>query len=189
MKRKSERGFTLIELVVALAITMILTLIVIMFLTRGKAHARDQQRVADLNTIAQALTQYNAQFRSYPYWEISGNKRGIFNAEAQQQCSDVYPCIYDATSGSSWRTFIDSFLVSRPAAPKNGYERQYFYNAGDDLYTPPTHYAVGTYLEGDKYTVSKTSSDPWYTTGYCMASDCKPEFPSSSSGWMYIVGS
>lgn len=188
MKRKHSKGFTLIELVVAIAIILIIAFIILMSLTKSRARARDQERIADLNTIAQAMTQYNAQNRNYPYWEMIKSKRGIFNYAINDECSETYPCIYDATSGSSWRNFIDNYLTSRPIAPKSGSEMQYFYNATSSESTPPTHYAVGAQLESDNYTATKFSTDPWYTTGYCQASDCLPEFPVSGSGWLYVVG-
>lgn len=188
MKENRKKGFTLIELVVVIGIVLVIASIVFFSLTKNRSKSRDQQRIADLNTIAQSLTQYNTQYRSYPYWEMTKNKQGIFNWAFTGVCDNAYPCIYDATSGSSWRKFTDSFLSSRPVDPKGKGEKQYYYNATSDTSTPPSHYAVGVLLESNGYSATKYSTDPWYTAGYCQAQDCLPEFP-ISDGWMYIVGS
>jgi len=186
---KVRKGFTLIELVVAVAIILVIASIVLVGVMRGKVGARDKQRIADLNTIAQALSQYYTQNGSYPYWEMTKNEKGIFNRQTSGDCGDAYPCIYDATSGSSWRVFMDNFLKSRPTAPKKGQTMQYFYNASPDNSVPPTHFALGVRLEGSSYTASKNNSDPWYTTGYCRASACQPQFPGDNSDvWFYVVG-
>lgn len=184
---KKKWGFTLIELVVVMAIVILIALIIIASIAKSKGKSRDQKRIADLNYIAQSLAQYNAQYRAYPYWEMTGSKRGTFNRSSEAQCLKSYPCIYDATSGSSWRIFVDDYLKSRLVAPKNGEDMQYFYNAQNDSDTPPQHFVVGAKLESNKYTTTKYSSDPWYTTGYCKASECLPQMP-ISDGWIYIVG-
>jgi len=185
----SRKGFTLIELVVAVAIVLVITSIVMINVVHGRARARDQQRIADLNTIAQAMTQYNSEERYYPYWEMTGSKKGIFNYKNNNQCTQSYPCIYDASAGSSWRNFLDNYLKSRPIAPKKGESKQYFYNSSDDASTPPTHFSVGARLESSNYKQNKYPTDAWYTTGYCEANNCKPDFPDKEkSGWFYVVG-
>lgn len=187
MTNKSKWGFTLIELVVVMAIVIILALIIITNIAKSKGRSRDQKRIADLNYIAQSMAQYNAQYRSYLYWEMTGAKRGIFNRSSEGNCTKTYPCIYDATSGSSWRVFIDDFLKSRPVAPKKGEQMEYFYNAQSDTATPPQHFAVGAKLESNNYSATKYNTDPWYTTGYCKASECLPKLP-ITDGWVYVVG-
>ena len=67
MKHKlSQKGFTLLELLVVLAIMMILIGLVLIGLVRARAHARDEERVTSVQTIALALQQYHDVCRVYP---------------------------------------------------------------------------------------------------------------------------
>jgi prepilin-type N-terminal cleavage/methylation domain-containing protein len=63
---KRARGFTLIELMVAIAIIAVLALIIIASLLQAEYKARDAARLADLRTIAQVLEFYNTQTGHYP---------------------------------------------------------------------------------------------------------------------------
>ncbi|MBP6930082.1 type II secretion system protein [Patescibacteria group bacterium] len=183
-----KKGFTLIELVVAITIVLLLSTTLVVILGHSKVNGRDAQRINDVNAIALALTQYNGQYRTYPYWEITNNKQGIFNFDSSGQCSDAYPCIYSAGSGSSWRSFLDSFLTSKPVAPKGKEGSDYYYIASNDNATPPRHFVVATRLEGNKYKATVTESDSWYASGYCLASECNIELPGSKEGWFYVFG-
>lgn len=60
------RGFTLIELLVVIAIIGILTSIVTISLAPARAKARDDQRRANLASIAGALQNYYSQQKAYP---------------------------------------------------------------------------------------------------------------------------
>ncbi len=181
-----KRGFTLIELVVVMAIIVVIASVVMFALVKSKAKVRDQQRIADLNTIAQSLSQYYSDYHSYPYFEAAKSKNGIFARDESGYCFDDYKCIYSAAQGSSWRVFLDSYLKSRPTSPKRGLSWQYFYASSNSTDMPPTNFAVAVKLEGSNYRVSKTKTDMWNTSGYCQAPS--PSLPQMESGWYYIVG-
>lgn len=68
IKRKSKQGFTLIEILIVVAIIGILTALVSVNLQSARQRARDVQRKADLKSIQQALEMYknDQQFASYP---------------------------------------------------------------------------------------------------------------------------
>ncbi|HOE74825.1 MAG TPA: prepilin-type N-terminal cleavage/methylation domain-containing protein [bacterium] len=185
----AKKGFTLIELVVAITIVLLLSTVLVVILGNSKASSRDAQRINDVNALGLALTQYNGEYRNYPYWEITNNKQGIFNFDNSGRCSDVYPCIYSAGAGSSWRTFLDSFLTNKPVPPKKrGEGGDYYYVASTDNTTPPRHFVVATRLEGSNYTATITESDNWYASGYCLASECNIELPGNGEGWVYVFG-
>lgn len=183
-----EKGFTLIELVIVILLLFIIAGIIIAAMNKTRAKARDQQRISDLNTIAETMALYYTQNHSYPYWEVSSNKKGIFNKFTNVECPQTAPCIYDATAGSLWRDLVDSYLTNKPIPPKKGLSWQYYYDAQNDQTTPPEHYAVVTRLETSNYTINKTLSDKWYSGGYCKAPDCKPLPPNVEDGWYYTVG-
>lgn len=187
MKRKSN-GFTLIELAVMILLIVIIAGIVLVAMNRTRAKARDQQRITDLNVLSEAMALYYSQNRSYPYWEVTGAKKGIFNKSSIVECTQAAPCIYDAAAGSLWRDFIEKYLTSRPSSPKKGIIWQYYYDASQDTYTPPVHYAIVAKLETNGFAQNKLSNDKWYSTGYCQAPNCNPLPASSQSGWYYSVG-
>lgn len=73
-KSKQKYGFTLVELLVVVAIIGLLTTMVVISIQRVKAKARDAQRVSDINSIATALTLYHNDFNTYPVYD--GNITG-----------------------------------------------------------------------------------------------------------------
>lgn len=67
---RSQKAFTLIELLITISIITVLTAIAISTFTSLQKSARDAQRKADLSTIQSALEQYHADQNNYP---ITGN--------------------------------------------------------------------------------------------------------------------
>lgn len=64
--RIDYRGFTLIELILVMAIIMILSVIGFGSYTQATLKARDTQRKNDLNQIAKAIELFNNDIGSYP---------------------------------------------------------------------------------------------------------------------------
>lgn len=64
MKRKL--GFTLIEILIVIAIMGILTVITVSQFTTAKVKARDVARKSDLNTVAKALNTFFADYGRFP---------------------------------------------------------------------------------------------------------------------------
>lgn len=64
--RSFNKGFTLIELMIVVAIISILTGIIVTSLTSSKSKSRDAQRVSDINQIQLALEQYFDRCGQYP---------------------------------------------------------------------------------------------------------------------------
>jgi general secretion pathway protein G len=69
MKLNKKRGFTLVELLVVIAIIGLLTSIVVINIQQVKAKSRDSQRVANIKSIAEALTLYSTDFNAYPVYD------------------------------------------------------------------------------------------------------------------------
>jgi type II secretion system protein G len=64
--RRCSKGFTLLELLVVLAIIGILTAIGVAAFSAAQLRARDAQRKSDLKTIASALERYRSKNGTYP---------------------------------------------------------------------------------------------------------------------------
>lgn len=62
----SSRGFTLIEILVVVAIIAVLASIVIVGLSGFRSRGRDARRVSDLRTVQNVLELYYAKNRTYP---------------------------------------------------------------------------------------------------------------------------
>lgn len=69
-RKKLNRGFTLVELLIAISLIGILTGVLLAVLNpRGiQAKARDSQRISDLSKVKVALELYFADNRSYPIY-------------------------------------------------------------------------------------------------------------------------
>ena len=63
---KFKKGFTLLEVVVVIAIMGVLTVIIIPSLNSSRERNRDMERVADIGTIKIGLLNYYAKYDSYP---------------------------------------------------------------------------------------------------------------------------
>ncbi|MDE1924819.1 MAG: prepilin-type N-terminal cleavage/methylation domain-containing protein [Patescibacteria group bacterium] len=64
--KKPARAFTLVELMVVIAIIGILASIIVVSLSSSKAKGRDAKRVSDIRTIQLALEEYYNDNQSYP---------------------------------------------------------------------------------------------------------------------------
>jgi prepilin-type N-terminal cleavage/methylation domain-containing protein len=63
---KHSRGFTLIELMVVIAVIGLLSSIIVVILTSARTDSRDTKRVADLKEITTALQLYYDTYNTYP---------------------------------------------------------------------------------------------------------------------------
>ncbi len=73
----SSEGFTLIELMVSIAIISILSAIIFASFTTARKQSRVAERVTDMKQVQAALEFYYAANRSYPSTGGSGNWRGV----------------------------------------------------------------------------------------------------------------
>jgi type II secretion system protein G len=65
-KNNKTRGFTLVEMVVVIAIIGILTTIVVSSISGNKSRARDDKRVGDIKNMQLALEFYYLKNKNYP---------------------------------------------------------------------------------------------------------------------------
>lgn len=160
-------GFTLVELLVVMAILGILTVVTLGNFQTSQIKARDAQRKHDLREITNALEAYFNDHGGYP--EASGGK---INACS---CDDgPLPCTWDVDPGQ--REFCDKnntvYMSKVPGDPSG--DSTYCYNAD----------STGSYFQLYAKLENKNDSDakldvtcggtPKYNFGI-SSSNCKPE--------------
>jgi len=120
----SLAGFTLIEMLVVVAIISILASVVLTGVTGFQASARDTKRIADLNQIKNYLEQYYNRWGHYP-----GDSSGAVTA---------------TTDWASLSSALASFGVRLPNDPISGRTYYYATETAERL-----RYALGAKLEKD----------------------------------------
>jgi prepilin-type N-terminal cleavage/methylation domain-containing protein len=161
------RAFTLVELIVVIAIIAILTGIILTSLTGSKAKGRDAQRVSDIGQIQLALELYFDRCHSYPLPDTShtlGSGSYVDSSMLTQACPNV--------SGVTFGLYTSQ--IATPPAGANQPAYDYYVNSSSN----PTDYILHATLEG----VSSASANslvnnvPSYgqsftcdaTTNYCV---------------------
>ncbi len=104
--RNFKFGFTLVELLVIIAIMSVLSTIIYASFNTARAKSRDQKRVSDISLISLALEQYFNRYGQYPvstsslstggnkflpYWPVTPNSYSQYN---------YFPIAYSNVSGS-----------------------------------------------------------------------------------------
>ncbi len=120
-KNVVRNGFTMIELLVAISVISILTVIGLVNYQTSLRRTRDARRRTDLNQIRQALEIYKADNGEYPGEAWCDSSIG--------SCGTACPCSPAATS---WNGTIESDLVSDyvfnlPVDPVNNDTHYYMY--------------------------------------------------------------
>lgn len=63
---RSRRGFTLIEILLAVTIIILMTSLILVSISNARKKGRDSKRLADLSRIQLALDMYKDTYNSYP---------------------------------------------------------------------------------------------------------------------------
>jgi general secretion pathway protein G len=133
-----NRGFTLIELIMVIAIIGVLVSVIVANLSTSRAFSRDARRASDIRNIQLSLAQYYNDNLKYP-------------------CS-IYCNTDDATCGSQCRPFFNgTYMASTPLDPDST-KPEYSYmplGAGGSCYW----YHLGAALEKTKSSLSDQDSD------------------------------
>lgn len=104
---KKEVGFTLIEMLVVIAIIGVLSGILLLGVKTYKMRARDAQRISDLNKIVGALELYYTDHHYFP------------PAACGYDCASARSYSYDATSWNALATALQPYLGTLPVDPIN----------------------------------------------------------------------
>ena len=134
--RKLTKGFTLIEMLVVIAIISILAGIVLTGVSGFQAGARDSKRVADLQVTRNYLESYFTRYGFYP----GGDSSGV-------QDATVIP-----TDWAALKLTLDSTLgVTTPTERLPSRTYRYWVDTDND---ENLRYILGAYLERDNAVLS-----------------------------------
>jgi len=157
-------GFTLVEMLVVIAIIAILTGIIVTDIAGSKAKSRDAERASDLAQIQLAIEQFFDRCDVYPVSPLSTSDNGTIDG--------VTYC----PSGVTLENFI-SVIPTDPSgagAPLGtstyGYTTNY--DTSSTLYPQPTDYVLYTKFEASNSVLSQSAPAPTSWT---------PSFPSGFS--------
>ncbi len=152
IKKSSQKAFTLLELLVVMAIMALLVGLGLRTFGSVQQKSRDNKRKQDLQNLSKALELYYNDYQRYP--DGSGQIMGC-GANATEECD----------WGGVWQNTSDQtlYMSKIPQDPGGG---QYYYSAQSQ----GTAYRLFAYLENteDENIVLNGSGNPAYYSGtYC----------------------
>lgn len=108
--KRSNQGFTLLEILVAIAIILVVTAVGVVSYTTINKKARDSRRTSDMQQIRQALEMYRSDNGFYPPVNTSG---------------------FDTTANLA--ASLTTYMSAVPVDPKHSVTQQYLFSATDVL--------------------------------------------------------
>ncbi|MEZ4180110.1 MAG: type II secretion system protein [Candidatus Doudnabacteria bacterium] len=124
--KQNQKGFTLIELMVIIAIIGLLSSVITVALSRARIKGRDSKRLADTRQIITALQAYNS---SYGDWPGTYNQWYCLAPNTEANCySNLYGPI-TSTMETQFSEFITTFPKYGVPAGNTYYDR-YIYKYG-----------------------------------------------------------
>ena len=137
-----KKGFTLIEILVVIAILGIIIGVFFPNLNEFRRRARDQRRKADIKAIVEALEMYK-----------------------QNQAPETYPPDLLITPGEIWEDVRATYIKSFPRDPLfNAKSEEYYYRY---VLIDTLEYYVGACLEDETDPDGKAPPDPVFDSGHC----------------------
>lgn len=152
MNTNRKQGFTLIELMVTIAIIAIMSAIVIANVSQARAKARDSKRVSDISQIRLAATLFFERCNVYPAYPLNITDNGTISG----------------TSYCPAGITLETYLAKVPVDPTNTGSYVYKYAVS------PTQddYHIGALLETnssalqEKLNMDSTNKSPTWTNGF-----------------------
>jgi len=165
---KRQSGFTIIELLIVIAIIGILATLVLTNFQGAQAKGRDTVRTSDMNSIYQKLEEFYNENGGYPDGALDGTVAVGINEAAAVSTVDVFPGIDEgALTDEDGALIVESFATTDPPATIAipGNTNEYAYNgygcaaatAVADVGATCTKYTIASYQERDIAGYTKVS--------------------------------
>lgn len=154
--KKAQAGFTIIELLIVIAIIAILAGLVLNNFQGAQAKARDTQRVTDVNNIHTKLEEYHNDNSGYPN-TFSGETFPGMDAESlvdpRGESIEINAVVADETA---------ALAVANPGAGSEGVSQYLYVPFGDSgCTTACSGYVLKSYIERP----SSTTENPYVKSG------------------------
>lgn len=134
--KKFKHGFTLLEMVIVMAIIAILATIIIANVLGAQTKSRDAKRKTDIKMIASALEAYRAQKGVYPLACVStravAGGAGFTFYKIDKSVGDYLGCSASSGTNTIRMLISDNYLSGVPSDPRSTDERGYYYAATND---------------------------------------------------------
>ena len=157
-KKQDMKGFTLMEMVIVLAIIGVLAAILTPIITSYVDRARLNAARTDVKTIAAALVQYNTDLKFYPVYKAGGAMPAPATAAAWDfQAGEGADAAY---SGAGWSTLTDTSGTLQ-------------LNMNTNFYVAPTSGPVGKQMYKGPYV--ELGPDPWGDRYYITSKNLMPQ--------------
>lgn len=139
---KKKNGFTLVELLVVMAIIAIITAIAVPYYLSVRKDSRDSRRISDLQSVALSLEQYYVQNKLYPA-TMTGTNTPVAG------CDIPYGWCHSNTMPTTWvPSLVPNYINVLPKDPVNSNTYHYVYNTLNANSVNYKLIALG--MEGDK---------------------------------------
>ncbi len=167
MSKNSFKGFTLVELMVSIAIIAIMTAIITANFAGSRSQARDGQRVSDLGQIQLALSLFFDRCGTY-----ATTTSGTTNVSTMSNSG----CVDQQGNTIKFTDYLPKIPV--PPMPKPTGGQTYYEYVSNDANTP-TDFVLHTILEGTNNATKNSLISPpsWAssftcdsTVNYCLGS-------------------
>lgn len=152
--RKKQKGFSLIELLIVVAIILIIASIAIPNLLRSRQRANEAAAISDLRTLHTSQAAYNTA-----YGELTGFAPDLKTLGPGATCDQTHACLIDGNLG----------CAAEPCV-RGGYE---FFLVSDSSSTPFTDYA---------FTATPVAWKSSGSQNFCTAEDGMIRYETSPSG-------
>lgn len=151
--KKTKSGFTLVELMVTIAIIVLLTGIIMTNLVKPKSKARDAKKVSDIAQIQLAIELYFDKCKQYPNPTASNNVDiNASNSASGGACTD-----------NGTNVTLQRFISKIPTATDGSAYDYYINNSGAS--GTKTDYILHAKLENSNDSVTKDSLPNSYLSG------------------------
>lgn len=155
MIRNERKGFTLIEILIVVAIIAILASVVLVGLGPTQQSGRDARRLADLHEVQNALELFYNKCGYYPGQLTSGACTAGLPGTAKYPAT-AGTSIYGGVAGSLTAASAGLGLNTIPNDPTSGATYRYTVNAASN----PTSYILGATLENGNNAVFASYNAP-----------------------------